>query len=177
VSEDNGQLMNAIAGSEELEIFKTDLIKDLIDYKWNTYAQAQHRFGAIVHMTYVVVLMYYISKIFLQESKYDAQGIRINPDPDNFLLVIIMGCLVYPLLYDGTQMLKQGADYLTDSWNYLDMIHISLGYYNVYCQWSQGTWELKSKITMIVVILVCLMKTFFFMRIVKSFSYIVTMII
>ena len=40
-----------------------------------------------------------------------------------------------------------------------------------------GTWELPSKITMIIVTVVCLLKTFFFMRIVKSFSYIVTMII
>jgi hypothetical protein len=39
MSEKNGQIMNAIAGSEELEIFKTDLIKDMIDYKWNAFAQ------------------------------------------------------------------------------------------------------------------------------------------
>ena len=136
VSEKSGQLMNAIAGSEELEIFKSKLIKDLIDYKWNTFAQAQHMFGAFMHLTYVVTLMWYISEIFLQESKYDAEGVRINPDPDIKLLVIILGCLVYPTVYDGTQMVKQGADYLTDSWNYLDLTHISLGYYNVYCQWT-----------------------------------------
>jgi len=34
VSEENGQLMNAIAGSEELPIFMTDLCKDIIDYRW-----------------------------------------------------------------------------------------------------------------------------------------------
>jgi hypothetical protein len=56
------------------------------------------------------------------------------------------------------------------------MLHISLGYYNVRCQMAD-TWALESKIVMIVVILMCLMKTFFFMRIVMSFSYIVTMII
>jgi hypothetical protein len=121
--------------------------------------------------------MKYIVDIFLQDAKFDSEGVRINPDPDTYLLRIICVCLVYPLLYDGTQALKQGLEYLSDSWNYLDMLHISLGFYNVKCQWSYGTWELQSKIVMIIVILVCLMKTFFFMRIVMSFSYIVTMII
>jgi uncharacterized Tic20 family protein len=39
-----------------------------------------------------------------------------------------------------------------------------------------GPLALTSKIVMIIVVLVGLIKTFFFMRIVKSFSYIVTMI-
>lgn len=34
VSEDMGQLMGAIQDSDELAIFDTDLVKDLIDYKW-----------------------------------------------------------------------------------------------------------------------------------------------
>lgn len=59
----------------------------------------------------------------------------------------------------------------------MDVMHISLGYLNIYNQINVGTWELESKITMIFVTIVCLIKTFFFMRIVKSFSYIVTMII
>jgi len=51
-----------------------------------------------------------------------------------------------------------------------------MGYANVACQWNIGTWELSSKIVIIIVVLVCLLKTFFFMRIVQKFSYIVTMI-
>ena len=34
MSQERGSLMDAIADSEELEIFKTDLIKDMLDYKW-----------------------------------------------------------------------------------------------------------------------------------------------
>ena len=56
-------------------------------------------------------------------------------------------------------------------------MHITLGYLSIYLQWTSGTWELSSKVTLIIVILICLLKTFFFMRIVMSFSYIVTMII
>jgi hypothetical protein len=39
MSEEDGTLIEAVAGSEELGIFKTDMIKDMIDYKWNTFAK------------------------------------------------------------------------------------------------------------------------------------------
>lgn len=39
MSEKNGQIMQAISESDELNIFTTDLIKDLVDYKWDNYAQ------------------------------------------------------------------------------------------------------------------------------------------
>jgi hypothetical protein len=91
-------------------------------------------------------------------------------------MVLAVG-LLYPLAYDGTQMMKQGADYFFDAWNYLDLLNIFLGYGNLYLQWKYGTWRLYSKIAMIVIVMVVLMKTFFFMRIKMSFSYIVTMII
>jgi hypothetical protein len=65
MSEENGQIMNAIASSEELEIFKTELIKDMIDYKWQAFAQNTHRIGALMHCSYIIILMYYIVQIFL----------------------------------------------------------------------------------------------------------------
>lgn len=142
-----------------------------------------------------MVLIYYINYTFLVSKatwKDPATGLifdtkascgdgenctRVSPAADTTYLYIIFCCLLYPLIYDGTQAIKQGASYLADPWNYMDLMHISLGYYNIYSQINVGTWELQSKIVMIFVTIVCLIKTFFFMRIVKSFSYIVTMII
>jgi hypothetical protein len=66
---------------------------------------------------------------------------------------------------------------LADFWNYVDILHIALGYANLWCQKSLGTWHLTSKSMMITVTAICLIKTFFFMRIIKGFSQIVTMII
>ena len=94
VSEETGQLMNAVAGSDQMEIFQTDLIKDMVDYKWETFAQRQHIFGAMLHLSYVVVLMLYINEIFLI-------GERDGP-ANKTLLAWIGGCLVYPTFYDGT---------------------------------------------------------------------------
>ena len=66
VSEEDGQLMGAIQDSDELEIFETELVKDLIDYKWQRFAQKQHMFAACIHITYVICLIVYINKIFLK---------------------------------------------------------------------------------------------------------------
>lgn len=120
--------------------------------------------------------MYYISDIFLRDETYDKAGKRISPQPNKDVLYAMCVCLIYPLVYDGTQMVKQGSEYLQDIWNYVDIMHIGLGYFNCYSQMFNDTWGLLSKITIIFVILICLLKTFFFMRIIQSFSYIVTMI-
>lgn len=133
--------------------------------------------AAFIHITYVISLIIYINKIFLEANAYwDDEGVRHSPPTDKKWLCIIGTCLIYPLVYDVTQAFKQGSDYLKDVWNYMDMTHLSLGYFNIFCQ-LHDTWSLTSKITMIIITVVCLLKTFFFMRIVKSFSYIVTMIL
>lgn len=38
MSEQNGKIVAAIQNSEELAIFKTPLVRDVIDYKWERYA-------------------------------------------------------------------------------------------------------------------------------------------
>lgn len=57
------------------------------------------------------------------------------------------------------------------------MLNIGLGYWNIYNQLYSGTLELVTKLVLIAVIIVCLLKLFFYMRVVERFSYIVTMII
>lgn len=66
VSEEDGPLMDAVANSDELAIFETDMVRDMIDYKWRTYARRQHLCGGFVHLVYVLVLIAYISRTFLE---------------------------------------------------------------------------------------------------------------
>lgn len=98
--------MGSICDSDELAIFNTDLVKDLIDYKWKNFAQLRHMIAALIHITYVICLIIYINKIFL-ESEADWEEIegsdemlRISPPPDEFWLCILGLCLLYPLYYD-----------------------------------------------------------------------------
>jgi hypothetical protein len=59
-------MINAIAESEEMDIFETPLIKDYIDFKWERFAFRQHLIGFCFHITYVVTLMYYIAQVYLK---------------------------------------------------------------------------------------------------------------
>ena len=68
--------MQAISESEEHGIFTTDLVKDLVDYKWERYARNQHLLGASIHLSYVYVLSAYIRLVFLDRQAYDL----IDPD-------------------------------------------------------------------------------------------------
>lgn len=97
---------------------------------------------------------------------------------DNSIILALAISLLYPLFYDGTQAWKQGREYLDDAWNYLDMMNIILGYFNLFLQYtSEDKQSIGCKIVMIVVILIQLLKTFFFLRIKSEYSYIVTMIV
>jgi hypothetical protein len=73
-------------------------------------------------------------------------------------------------------MIKQGSAYLDDFWNYLDMSHISIGYLNIFMQWQYGIMSPWTRFVAIMVCLISLAKTFFFLRVIQSFSPIVTMI-
>jgi hypothetical protein len=92
--------MDAIAGSDELSIFHTDLIIDMIDYKWETYALPKHRIGAIFHGFYTVLLWYYVADVFLADKIKDANG-KVKPIAPNYWCLIAFSiCLVYPVLYE-----------------------------------------------------------------------------
>jgi hypothetical protein len=105
---DDGDLMDAISKSYELPIYETESIMEMIDYKWDTYAFNQHKYGGFIHAIYVFVLIGYINHTFLVlEVKDDPLhpgdvAYRISPEADMFYLRIIAICLIYPIIYDGT---------------------------------------------------------------------------
>jgi len=75
-------------------------------------------------------------------------------------------------------MMMQLGEYLDDPWNYLDITHISIGYFNVYRQlYRADKQDLTSKMVITACLLTCLLKMFFFLRIYKTLTYIVTMML
>ena len=85
--------------------------------------------------------------------------------------------MIYPFVYAVGQLIKQGPiNYLANTNNFMDYCHIIFGALNVYMQQFYGTMQIESKIVLMVVILVTMMKTFEAMRVFLSYSYIVTMI-
>lgn len=132
-------IIEAISNSEELEIFQVHAIMDLIDYKFDSFAYKIHRVGFTIHMIYIFFMMLYINEYYLGDVVKDDTGKIISaPVPGNFHLSFILACLIYPTLFDGNQMIKQRGEYLDDPWNYIDIVHISMGYFNIYCQKTYG---------------------------------------
>ena len=64
-----------------------------------------HATGCGVHIIYVMMLIKYVQETFLREPRYastEPDAERLNRPAHVYYLFIIGGCLVYPLIYDGT---------------------------------------------------------------------------
>jgi hypothetical protein len=153
----------------ELEIFETVSIEQLIQFKWEMYARRHHLLGCIMHLVYVQCLINYTNLVYiLNEGSKEDQVLYAY---------LLAGGILYPALYDWTQLFKGGlGEYLNDKWNYADIVYIWSSIGNIYCQMFLSPFILLSKILMIIVVILALIKTFFFLRIFESLSPIVTML-
>ena len=61
VSQKDNSLMDALANTEEIEIYELDSVKDMLDFKWEKFARTTHKIGFYFHMTYILVLLFYIN--------------------------------------------------------------------------------------------------------------------
>jgi hypothetical protein len=52
--------MDAIADSDEAEIFRTECVIDLIDFKWDAFANATQRWGVISNIIYSLAMIAYV---------------------------------------------------------------------------------------------------------------------
>ena len=96
----DNDLMEALCGSDELEVFTTPSVITMIDYKWGAYAEKSHGVGCLIHVVYILALILFINDTYLMEN--------IPPDQKAspvYMVILFIG-LIYPLLYDGTQMIK-----------------------------------------------------------------------
>lgn len=47
--------------SEELEVFNSEAIKDILYFKWKTFATKFHMMGCVMHFAYMFLLFNYIN--------------------------------------------------------------------------------------------------------------------
>ena len=114
--------------TEELEIFSAPCVQSYLEYKWETYAIDHHKFGFLMHCFYVVVIHLYVYFIYIDGSE----------EIDTFIILLIVGIL-YPFLYDFSQLIRGGlSDYLSDPWNYADMVYIYGSITNIIIQKALG---------------------------------------
>lgn len=85
MSQTDGKIITAIAESNELDIFHTELVKDVIDFKWKQYAQKSHLIGAFFHTIYVCFMMYYINNVYMIPHAKDKDLNYISNSPPNMV--------------------------------------------------------------------------------------------
>jgi len=100
-----------------------------------------------------------------------------EPKEDNVIILLLAIGITYPTCYEVVQVLKIGvAGYLSDTWNYADMIYVSLSLTNIYFQIKVGPYHIVSRSIMCCIVLQLVNKTFFFLRIFPILTPIVVMI-
>jgi len=65
MSQKSGSLIDAIANSDELEIFHTDVIMDMVEFKWKQFALGQHKVGCFFNFLYMVGITIYIQHTYI----------------------------------------------------------------------------------------------------------------
>lgn len=128
----SSSLMRACGSTDELEIFKSKALGDLLEFKWCAYAGTIHKVGLFSHCCYVAAFSAFVNVFYV----YSAE---LHTDSLNLSLVTLGVCLTYPCFYDLTQLKKQGCrNYFSDKWNWCDQLHIWGGLINIYLHWTSN---------------------------------------
>lgn len=120
-----------------------------------------------MHFIYMVVMLLYIKEVYIDYNMGN-QGV--------YSILLIIG-VVYPTWYDSLQLYKIGPKaYFSDLTNYNDLVYTWGSLINLYLQNFSDPQNLSNKIIMTFLLLMQLLKSFFFLRIFDKLSPIVTMI-
>lgn len=167
--------MDIISTSEEYDIFNTDAIKNLIDFKWSRTGRIHHALGAIVHLIYISYLMYYVNHVYNNaavQKKDPADSIY----PDNPASYIFAVAIAYPAGYEFTQLYQQGPRrYFSSVDNLQTLTFIITGLLNTILHLTSDPYAFESKVILVLNLIMSLNRSMKLMRIMEAFSPIVTM--
>lgn len=168
-------IMRCLGETDELSVFSTESVIQLLEFKWNGPCGYLHTFGSINHFFYMAIFSMFVNVHYVYTPYYDYDYPTLKP----FLLLLLLLSLIYPCIYDMMQLKIQGTRvYLSDKWNYCDQIHIWGGFINVVTHLGWVETDIKFKETLLIVLcVIMLLKSFFFLRIFRSSSQLVMMMI
>jgi hypothetical protein len=84
-----------------------------------------------MHLFYVIILIIYINIIYIKDAGTDQQK-------QIYSALLAVG-IFYPAIYDWSQMFRSGLEeYLSDKWNYVDMLYIWSSIANIVFQNAAG---------------------------------------
>jgi hypothetical protein len=173
-------IMDLAAGTDEIDVFLTSTIQEIIEFKWRKFGMKFHIIGSSFHMFYVSILLIYTNLVYVAGNGKPLDTELHHHDDNegnNSYAILLMIGTVYPALYDFSQIFRVGMkEYLLDPWNYTDMLYIWSSIAQVILHSILSPYHLVCKLTMFIVVFLGMVKTFFYLRIFDALSPIVTMI-
>ena len=93
VKNEDVNLMTLCEETEEMGIFDTPAIGDIIEYRWDYYAMSFHLKGLFMNVFYIISFILYVKEGYIEGDDSEHQHI--------FLLIMNFG-LAYPVAYECT---------------------------------------------------------------------------
>jgi hypothetical protein len=83
-------IMSLCEETEELDVFATKAMQDIIQYRWDTYGKQFHLTGLFFTMTYIASVILYVIEAYIESD---------SEHQKKFLIFLNAG-LVYPVVYE-----------------------------------------------------------------------------
>jgi hypothetical protein len=173
-------LLALCADGDEIEMFESEALQDVISFKWDAFGLKFHLLGCVIHVAYMLIVFIYLDMVYIHGQVEEVPlplgetQIKIKGGKQWLLLAGV----IYPAIYEGIQAWNGGiTDYLSDTGNYIDLIYIwgSIAMSFVHGS-SLGPYAFVSKLMMCIVALLAIRRTFNILRIFSFLSPIVTML-
>ena len=167
-------LMEIMSETEEYDIFNTEAIKDFIDFKWAKTGKQHHSLGGIIHLIYILYLMFYVNHVYNNASvQKDPGDIAPKSNPASYIFAI---AIAYPSGYEIIQLKEYGPyKYFSSAENVQTIIFIITGLLNTILHLTRDPYQYESKFILILNLIMSLTRSMKLMRIMEAFSPIVTM--
>jgi hypothetical protein len=122
-------LMELWVEAEELEIFSSETVIDLLEFKWAEFGRNFHLFGCVMHFMYMTLLFVYIDQIYVNFNL----SLQLY-----FNLGLLVG-LIYPMFYEAYQIYRLGiTEYISNPVQSLsDQLYVWCGIANVFSLFTE----------------------------------------
>jgi hypothetical protein len=178
---DDVPIVQIISESEEFNIFKTESLKNFIEYKWGQIGRNHHLYGVVNHCFYLLALGWYTNKCYIEVDfpdyyQYDGYKGMNDLKSKNLYSMIFIICMIYPVTYSFFQAKHTGfLSYFLDPVNISHILFNVIGSVNAVFHYNYSPFFIWGKITMVASIFMTIAKTVQLLRIIRSFSPLVTM--
>jgi len=126
--------------------------------------------GCFMHIFYIIIFILYVKNAIME-------GPSKSGETELYYATWLLIGIIYPAGYETYQCYNDGfANYISDLYNFGDLIYIWGSLANCILQFIYGPELLLTKVIMITLVILLITKTFFFLRMFDSLTPIVVMI-